>query len=224
MTRVLSKKSRSICHGKFLLSASRLKANEASDLIPQSAADATSYLSHLFESLFQVGDDVFDILDTDAEANQVRSDACFDELFIAQLTVRVASRVQHAAAGIGHMSHDANHLEAIHELDALVATTLDAERKHAARKATLKLFLGQGVVLVVFEAGVIDPGDLRVLLEPLGASKSVFAMARHAEVERFEAEVQKERILRALDATEVAHQLHGRLRDVAFLAEGLRIS
>ena len=136
----------------------------------------------------------------------------------------VASRVQNAATSVGHVSHDANHLEAVHELDTLVATALDAERQDTARKATLELLLSESIVLVVFKAGVIDPSNLRMLLQPLGAGESIFAMARHAEMERFEAEVQKERILRSLDASEVAHQLHGSLRDVAFLAEGLRIS
>jgi len=175
------------------------------------------------QCLREVGDDIFDIFDTDAETDQVRCNACFDELFIGELTVRVACRVQHAAAGIGHVGHDANHLEAIHELDGLFTTALDAERKHAAREATLELLLGKFVVLVAFEACVVDPSHLRVILEELGAGESVFAVTRHAEVKRFETYVQKECVLRRLDRTEIAHKLCGSLRDVSALAECLGV-
>ena len=175
------------------------------------------------QSLREVFDDVADVLDTHAETDQVRSDTGFDELFVGELTVRVACRVQHAAAGVGHVGHDADHLEAIHELDGLFTTALDAERKHAAREAALELLLGEFVVLVAFEAGVVDPSHLRVVLEELGAGESVFAVTRHAEVQGFEAEVQEECILRRLDGTEVAHELGGSLRDEGALAESLRV-
>ena len=49
-------------------------------------------------------------------------------------------------------------------------------------------------------------------------------MARHAEVKRFQADVQEERILRSLNGTEVAHELGGSLRDVGALAKSLRVS
>ena len=137
--------------------------------------------------------------------------------------MRVACRVQHAAAGVGHVGHDADHLEAIHELDGLFTTALDAERKHAARETSLELLLGEFVVRAVFEAGVVDPSHLRVVLEELGAGESVFAVARHAEVERFKTEVQKECVLRRLDRTEVAHELGGSFRDECTLAESLRV-
>ena len=137
--------------------------------------------------------------------------------------MRVACRVQHAAAGIGHVGHDANHLEAIHELDGLFTTALDAEREDAAREAALELLLGEFIVLVAFEAGVVNPGDLRVVLEELGAGESVFTVTRHAEVQSFETDVQEECVLRRLDRTEVAHELCGCLRDVSALAESLRI-
>ena len=175
------------------------------------------------QCLREVGDDVFDIFDTDAEADQVRGDTGFDELFIGELTVRVACRVQHAAAGVGHVGHDANHLEAIHELDGLFTTALNAERKNAARETSLELLLGEFIVLIAFEAGVVDPSHLRVVLEELGAGESVFAVARHAEVEGFKTDVQEERILRSLNGTEVAHELGGSLRDVGALAESLRV-
>ena len=176
------------------------------------------------ESLREVRDNVVDVLDTHAETDQVRSDTGFDELFVGELTVSVASRMEHAATGVGHVSHNANHLEAIHELDGLFTTALDAEREHAARETALELLLGEFVVLVAFEAGVVDPSHLRVVLEELGAGESVFAVTRHAEVQGFEAEVQEECILRRLDGTEVAHELGSSLRDEGALAECLRVS
>ena len=176
------------------------------------------------ESLREVRDNVVDVLDTHAETDEVRCNACFDELFVGELTVRVACRVQHAAAGVGHVGHDANHLEAIHELDGLFTTALNAERKNAARETALELLLGEFIVLIAFEASVVDPSHLRVVLEELGAGESVFAVTRHAEVQGFEAEVQEECILRRLDGTEVAHELGSSLRDESALAESLRVS
>ena len=136
----------------------------------------------------------------------------------------MACRVQHAATGVGHVGHDADHLEAIHELDGLFTTALDAERENAAREAALELLLGEFMVLVAFEASVIDPSDLRVVLEELGAGESVFTVTRHAEVQCFETHVQKECVLRRLDRTEVAHELCGCLRDVSALAKSLGVS
>lgn len=135
----------------------------------------------------------------------------------------MACRVQHAATGVGHVGHDADHLEAIHELDGLFTTALDTERENAAREAALELLLGKFIVLVAFEASVVNPSDLRVVLEELGAGESVFTVTRHAEVQRFETDVQEECVLRRLDRTEVAHELCGCLRDVSALAESLRI-
>ena len=135
----------------------------------------------------------------------------------------MACRVKHTAAGVGHVGHDADHLEAIHELDGLFTTALDAERENAARETAIELLLGEFIVLVAFEASVVNPSDLRVVLEELGAGESVFAVARHAEVQRFKTHVQEECVLRRLDRTEVAHELCGSLRDVGPLTESLRI-
>ena len=137
--------------------------------------------------------------------------------------MRVACRVQHAAAGVGHVGHDANHLEAIHELDALFTATLDTEGENAAREPALELLLSKFVVLVALEARVVDPGHLRVVLQELRAGESVFAVARHAQVKRFKTHVQEERVLRSLDAAEVAHELCRSLRDEGSLAESLRV-
>ena len=79
------------------------------------------------------------------------------------------------------------------------------------------------MVLVALEARVVHPGHLRVVLQELRAGESVLAVARHAQVKRFEANVQEERILRSLDAAEVAHELGRSLRDEGALAESLRV-
>lgn len=135
----------------------------------------------------------------------------------------MACRMQHAAAGVGHVGHNADHLEVVHELDALFAASLDTERQDAAREPALELLLGKFVVLVALEARVIDPGHLRMVLQELRAGESVLAVARHAQMKRFEANVQEERILRSLDAAEVAHELGRSLRDEGALAECLRV-
>ena len=49
---------------------------------------------HLCQCLLEVGDDVGNILDTYGEADEIRLNACGDELFIGHLTVSGGSGMQ----------------------------------------------------------------------------------------------------------------------------------
>lgn len=179
---------------------------------------------NFFESLLHIVNDIVCIFDTDGKTDQVRTDACFHELFIGQLTVSVACRVEHAATCIGYVGHDSDELESVHELDGFVTTALDTEGHNAARNSTLELLLGKSVIRIAFETGEVHPGDLRMVFEELGDLQSVFTVLRHAKSESFKTRVQKECVLRSLDAAEVAHELCSRLHNVTLLAESLTVS
>ena len=64
------------------------------------------------------------------------------------------------------------------------------------------------------QAGVVDPGDLRVLLEVLGDRKAFSECALHAQRQRLEPLQEQERVERRQRRAEVAQQLHADLDDV----------
>ena len=82
---------------------------------------------HLCHCLFEVSNDVFGILDTNGEAHEVGSHTCFAQLLVRHLTVGVAGWVQHAGAGICHVGDDADEVKVVHELDGILASTLQTE-------------------------------------------------------------------------------------------------
>ena len=86
------------------------------------------------------------------------------------------------------------------------------------------VFLCTVIILVAGQAGIVDPCDLIVALKELCNGQRVFAVAGHAHMQAFEAEVEQKRALRAGSAAKIAHELRGGLGDErAFLAELLGI-
>lgn len=51
------------------------------------------------------------------------------------------------------------------------------------------------MIFVAFQAGIVHPSHLRMLLKPLGHFQGVLAMARHTEMERFESEIEQETVV-----------------------------
>ena len=102
---------------------------------------------HLVHSLLEVGNDVIDILETDREANQVWSDAGSAKLFVRELTVSMAGRMEYAGLGIGHMGHNADELQVVHKADSRFARTIQAECDNATGTVRHILLL-KGMVFV----------------------------------------------------------------------------
>ena len=178
--------------------------------------------SHLRHCLFQVGNDIFDIFYANTQPNQVGSYAGFPELLVAELSVSMACRMQNAGTGIGHMRHDADEVQVVHEADCLFLRAFQSECYHAA-SSLRHVFLSQSIVLVRGQTCIVHPSHLGILLEPLGNLLRVLAMAGHAEVERLESEVEEEGVLRSGNASQVAHQLGYKFGGVSHLAESLRV-
>lgn len=174
------------------------------------------------QRLLDVRQDVFHIFDADGEAYQVRSDACLLQLLVAQLTVRVAGRVEHTGARVRHVRHDADHLQAVHEVDGILACAFQSEGYDAAR-AVGEVFLRQFVVLVALQSAIVYPGYTRMLLQVFSYRLGVAAVLGDTQMEGLQSEIEQERVLRRLDGTEVAHQLCRCLGDVCHLAECLRV-
>ena len=135
------------------------------------------------ERLVDVGEDVVDVFDADGEADEVGGDAGGPELVVGELAVGGAGGVQDAGARVGDVRHDGRELEAIHEARGGGAAALDAEGDDAAG-AVGQVLPRQRVEGVAFEAGVVDPGDARVLFEVFRDGEGVDdAAAEKAESE-----------------------------------------
>lgn len=86
----------------------------------------------LFQSLFDIRNNIACIFDADRQADQVGGYSGFDQLFVRQLAVRMAGRVEHTSAGICYVSDDADHLQVIHKADRIFTGTFQTEGDYAA--------------------------------------------------------------------------------------------
>ena len=129
-----------------------------------------------------------------------------------------AGGVQHAGAGVGDMHDDGRELKAVHEAHGGRASALDAESDHTAGAAR-QVFFNERGVLRGGQAGVVDPGDVRVAFEKGGDRLGVATVALHAQVQRFHAEVEQEGVHRRGGRAEVAHELGAGLDDKGGRAE-----
>ncbi len=145
--------------------------------------------------MVEVGDDVFYVFYAYGEADEVGGYAGFAELFVCELAVGVAGRVEDAGAGIGYVGHDGDEFELIHEFDCLFAGAFQSEGNNAT-SAVGHLFFCEVVVFVAFKTGIVDPSHLRMLLKPLSHFQCVLAVAWYAEMESLKPEVEEEGIVR----------------------------
>ena len=134
----------------------------------------------------------------------------------------MAGGMQHAGAGIGHVGHDGNHAERVHELDGGLAVALESEGNDAAR-AVGQVLSGQCMVLVAGQSAIVYPGHALVLRQEFGHALGVLAVTGHAQVQRLQSEVQQECVLRGWNGAEVAHQLGNEFGGVGHLAELLGV-
>ena len=170
----------------------------------------------------QISNNIPGILQTDAQAHQVRVHAGFPQLLVAELAVGVRGRVQDARIAVGHVRLDRDEPQAVHEAVRRRPVALDREGHHAAG-ALRKVFPGQGVVRVVRKVRIADPLHGGVVVQELRHLPRRLADVLHPDGEGLDAEVQVKGVLGALDGAQVAHQLAGGLGDVGQFSEFLRI-
>ena len=130
--------------------------------------------------------------------------------------------VEDAGARVGDVRDDGRQFQAVHEAGGGGAAALDAEGDHAAG-AVGQVLLREGMGGVAGEAGIVDPGDAGVPLQVLRDGEGVAAMARHAQMQGFEAQVEDVGGEGVLLRADVAHELDARLHDVGRAAEPLRV-
>ena len=175
-----------------------------------------------FQCLTYIVKNVLNILNAYRQTDEVRSNASLAQLLVRELTVRVACRMKHTGACIGHMGHDVNHVERVHEAYGGVAVSLQAESNDAARTVR-QVFRGKLMISVAGQSAVMYPCHTVIGLQKLGNLLSVGTMLLHAQMKRLQTEVQDERVHGRRNGSEVAHELSHKLGDVAHLAKLLGV-
>ena len=84
---------------------------------------------NVVQCLIEVIDDIFVMLRTDGEADRCRRNTGGSEFFRSEFRMRRRVRVNHKALHVGHVSEQAEYLEAIDELEGFGLATLHVERE-----------------------------------------------------------------------------------------------
>src|SRR5690606_21055481 len=110
--------------------------------------------------------------------------------------------------------------EGLDKLDAGLVATLQAESED--RACTLgRIFLLQGMVLVVREARIGYPGNLRVLFQPCRDGRCIVAVTLHPERQGFKPREDEEGVERRNRRTQVAQAKYACCDGEGEIAEGL---
>lgn len=195
------------------------------------------------KGLLEIVDDVLDVFQAEAHADEIGGDAAFDLLFVGQLLVRGDPRVDDeglCVADVGEVAaelqvvDDGPHFVDVARLAERLAThpegiykdhgqrvgggtlTYHAKSKHAARAVGHRL-LRSLVILVGFQARVEHPADARVRLEPLGERLRVLHVAFAAEGQGLQPLEEEPGVEGAHARSQVAHRVHAQLGGQGFV-------
>ena len=102
-------------------------------------------------------------------------------------------RVDDQRLGVADIGQVRQEFDAVDELLTGCSTALDAESEDGTG-AFRQVFACQFMVAVVFQPGVIDPGDFRVILQVAGDGQGIGSMPVHAQRQGLDALQQQEGI------------------------------
>ena len=124
-------------------------------------------LLRFFKCLIEIGREVGDGFEADADADIIVGDAGLLEFLVGKLAVRGRSRVDDQRLCVAQVREVRSEFDRVDELFACRSTAFDAEPKDRAELVT-EIFLGQLVARVARQAGVVDPGYRFVVFQKLG--------------------------------------------------------
>ena len=156
------------------------------------------------EGLVEVGEDVVDVLDADAEANEFGGDAAFHLLLDVELTVGGGGWVNSQGFGVANVGDVGVEFERLDEFFAGFGSAFDAKDDHGASFASEVLFV-LGELGVVFEAWEAHPVDEFVSGEVVRDGGGVFAMAFHAKMKSFDSLQKHPGVVWRETSAEIAH-------------------
>ena len=120
----------------------------------------------------EVGDEVVDVFDTDAQAEHVRINSCRNLLLRAELGVSCGCRMYDEGLGISYAAHMEDEFKTGHEGCSCLETSLHAECEHTA-ETMLEILLSKLMILVALKTRVVHALDCRMLLKELGYCKGI---------------------------------------------------
>src|ERR1043166_7939193 len=132
--------------------------------------------------------------------------------------MRRGCRVDHQTFCVAHVRPVRKQLESLDKAPARIEPSLDAEREDSAG-AKRKVALRQAAIAAGCQTRIIDPRYPVMEFEKLCHGKSVFRMALHAELQRFQSLQEQERVERAERRAKVPQPFDARLHDVREISE-----
>jgi len=173
--------------------------------------------------LIEVGEDVVDVFDADAEANHFRGHAGFLLLGRAHLPMRGGGGMASERFGVAEIDEAFEELEGVVEFFGSFKSALDAEGENRAG-ATVEIFLGELVVRGIGGAGVIDPGDASVVGEEFGDAAAIFHVTFDAERDGLDALQEQEGAERGKSGASGAEVNAAAARDVSSFLEMFHVN
>src|SRR6266540_5533866 len=170
------------------------------------------------ERLLEVLLDVVDVLDARRDADAVRRHAGALLFGQGELAVGRRRRVDDERLRVPDVGEVGGELHRVDPRLARLEPALDPEGEDRA-EAVLEVLARPLVVRVRLEAGVGDPRDLGVVLEPLRERERVLAVPLDAEGERLDPLQEEERVERRERGADVAEPLDARADDELDVAE-----
>src|SRR5271163_2130458 len=119
------------------------------------------------ERLIEIGDEIVDMLDADAEPDHFRLDAGPELLVGRHLPVCGRGRVASQRLGVAHIDQPLEQAERVVKLLAALKPAGNAEGQQRTGMAP-EIFVRQFVIGIVGKAGVIDPRHARILAQEFG--------------------------------------------------------
>src|SRR5262249_28501937 len=143
------------------------------------------------QRLVEVVDDVVDVLDADAQPDHLGLDAGLELLVRRPLPMGGGSRVAGERFRVAHVDQALDQLERVVEAFARVEAAAHPEGEQRTR-APVQILARQRVIRTVAEAGIIYPGDARVVAQKRGYLGGVLDVAFHPQRDGLDALEQKE--------------------------------
>ena len=116
------------------------------------------------------------------------------------------------------MGDDANHFQAVHKGDSVLAGTFQSEC-HNAASAVWHIFRCEVVVAVAWKSAVFHPSHFRIILKVLCHFECIAAVTLNTKMQCFETYIEEESVLWRLNGPEIAHKLCSSLLNVSHFSE-----
>src|SRR5687768_3863458 len=136
----------------------------------------------LLQGLGDVGDDVFGILDADAESEESIGNSDGGSRLARHMSVRAESRLDDERIDSPEARRVSDESQLPDELVGSLGPARHLDRHQAAE--SIELFLREGMIRVIGKSHVMNLSYLRASLAPLGDLQSVLIAARYPHVER----------------------------------------